>query len=135
MQKFGKSPKGKGYITEDGCYYETLADCIQIGLLDFCGCGDPDENLRYIQAGLQHILNRGEAIDRCSSYEDVREACRELDKAGKELFGNDDAECFFYYWADSNGLTDHGTSIPGWITQEGEELLVMIENALDAAKE
>ena len=41
------------------------------------------------------------------------------------IFGNEASMMFFYYWADSKDLTEHGSGLSGggWLTELGKEVL------------
>jgi len=99
----------------DECDWEDLVDYIQTGLFEFCGCGNPERNLEYIMNGLSYI------------NEFIGGELDELTKMGIEIFGNDESKYFFFYWADKEELTDHGNSVPGWLTKKGEELLAALQ--------
>jgi hypothetical protein len=105
----------------DGVSYETEEDFIQTGILGFCGCGRPEENLLYILGGLEVINDKG-PIDPLAW-----DAWWELHKERvRTHFGNEDAAYFFYYWADKNRLTEHGGSVPGWLDEKGSRLLALL---------
>lgn len=97
----------------DGAWHEDAESLIQCGMLDFCGCGDPQGNLRYIQAGLQHIKD----------YLAEGKNLAEWDKDGLIIFGSESARYFFFYWADKEELSEHGSRIPGRLTDKGHQLL------------
>lgn len=105
-------------MEKDDCYWESLASYIQSGYFDFCGCLAPEENLVYIMKGLQHISER---LDKNIDSKKWMET-------GNELFGNENAKHFFYYWADKNNLTEHGFTLPGWLTPEGIQLLELLKH-------
>mgnify|MGYP000638547994 CR=1 FL=1 len=92
---------------QDECTYESLADFIQTGILGFCGCGCEEMNLAYIRDMLT-------SIDDDSHWK--RERAAEVQ--------------FFFYWADKEGLTEHGVGIPGWLDERGRTLLDLLNAAL-----
>lgn len=53
--------------------------------------------------------------------------CADVDD---DHFGNEASAQFFFYWADRAGLTEHGTAIPGWLTEKGETVLAELEEIL-----
>ena len=114
ISAFEDKEYGEGYKDDDGAHHGAVDSLLQSGILGFCMCGDPDENLDFIRAGLEHI-------DRYTTqpYEDWNR-----DKLA--LFGNDGIARFFWYWADKEGLTDHGSSVPGWLEPNGRELLALL---------
>lgn len=108
----------------DTVTYDSLGDFIQSAVLGFCNCGMPDDSLSFILGGLR-LLNEkcGDSDDRKNWnnwYSAHRERCTEHFKTGE-------AEYFFYYWADKEGLTEHGGSVPGWLDSSGEKLLELLE--------
>ena len=109
-----KIESGDGYIGPDDCWYDSKEAVMQAAVLHFCTCGHPEDNLAYIRDGLEHIASD-------APFE-------EWVVAGNALFGNDRARYFFYYWANQIGLTDHGGSVPGWLTDTGEALLEVLKS-------
>ena len=110
--------KEDGYYSEDNCYYETAVDFMQINQFGFCGCGDPEGNLEFIMKGLQHI-DRDQPEDRSKFGQWFDKWVKE----GHEIFGNEESRYFFFYWADKEELTEHGGSVPGWLTEKGKRVL------------
>lgn len=92
---------------------------IQTGILDFCGCGDVEGNLKFVQNGLKHI----DDFHQKHSNRSFNDYYEQWIKNGLSIFGNESARNFFFYWADKEGFTEHGGSIPGWLTEKGRELL------------
>ena len=112
-----------GYVGQDGITYNTLTDLLQCGVLQFCGCGSPQENLRWILNGLSCIDNQ---------WKDKRPYDQQLPDIQEKtttVFGNQWAQNFFFYWCDKEEYTKHGVSIPGQLTKKGQILL----NALQIA--
>lgn len=109
----------------DGCDYETAEDLLQTGFLGFCGCGDPEGNLEYIRSALEILAERFPRIpDREREQWDTW-----YKQHGERVlahFGNDRSAYFFYYWADRNRLTEHGGSVPGWLTDKGKHFLKVL---------
>ena len=73
---------------------------------DFCGCGDNEDLFGYI--------------------------AKMLDRLERHEWGEykDAPYMFFVYWADTQGLTEHGTTIRcSWLTPKGKELLSNIKKA------
>ena len=105
------------YIDEDGCHHDTAIDFIQCHIFKFCGCGRPEENLKYVCEALDIIAERS---DITGNYE---EKCAKSHQRAKELYKTDAAEYFMWYWLETVGLTEHGGSVPGWLTGEGWDVL------------
>lgn len=103
---------GCGLEDEHGAYWDSPGEFVQGSVLGFCTCGEPNKNLEYIRNGLRLIKNKAERT------------------TGKEIsvFGSECATFFFYYWALEKGFTEHGNSVPGWLTDEGEALLSDLES-------
>ena len=112
-----KYKKDNGWYEDPtGCNWEDAESFLQGYVLDFCGCGIPSENLKYIASVLQHIHNLKEQVyTKRISYEQWKQA-------GKEL-GTEQQLYFAYYFLDSKELTEHGSSVPGWLTDKGLEFL------------
>jgi len=94
-----KYKRGDNYYEEDGCWHETAEDFIQCGVLGFCRCGTPSDNLNYVKELLDMVDKK--------AYPD---------KTPIDLY-------FAYYVLTEKGLIEHGSSVPGWLTDKGEELL------------
>lgn len=105
------------YLQKDGTYliegvtYESAQDVFQIMILGFCACGDPDGALKHIRRALQQVKNQNVGVH-SAWVEDT-----------KALLGGDDNVWFMWYYLDKEEFTEHGGSVPGWLTTKGEELL------------
>lgn len=110
-----------GYRDDQGVFYEDSEAFLQCAVLGFCGCGSPGDSLAYILRGLELI---GEASpNERSEWRDWYVGHRaRMD----EHFKSTGAEYFFLYWCDKEGFTDHGGSVPGWLTESGRSLLAML---------
>lgn len=113
IEKLTKQDQSEfSWLSPEGMSYQDRKQYLQTGILKFCGCGDPDENLEYILKCLKEI----EAKDPVSD--------------------NGPAGLFFCYWADKEGLTEHGGSIySGCLSDKGKELLKDIEWCLENEKD
>ena len=89
-----------GYLYEGG-HHETAESLIQVGILGMCACGDPEMNLKYVLEGMSNL--------------------------GKPSDARSPAQWFFLYWLDTEGFTEHGTSLPGWLTESGKCLLSLLK--------
>lgn len=99
---------------------DDLGDAILDGL-NFCHCGMPENNLLYILGGLE-IIDEKRPDDR-TQFDAWWDAHTKREAAH---FGNQSSAYFFYYWADKEGLTEHGGSVPGWLSDEGVALLTKL---------
>jgi len=90
-----------GYVDDDdGCFWETPAEYLQLRVLGFCGCGNPEEVMVYVK----EMLEKLEAKE-WGAYEDM-------------------AYMFFIYWANDKDFAEHGTTARcSWLTDKGHELL------------
>lgn len=115
------SPDEPGWFKgPDGCDYEDLESLIQCGIFEFCVCGNPDDNLAFIMAGLEHIESlKADVWTDKKTYDDWA-------AEGLLLFGSENARRFFFYWCDKAGLTEHGGSIPGWLDDHGYHALALL---------
>lgn len=86
--------------------------------IGFCTCGRREQNLEYVLKGLLIIgelafVYEPLSVVTLSDWNSVRDS----------HFGNEAAAYFFFYWAASKGYTEHGGSVPGWLTAEEEDLI------------
>lgn len=114
----------------DGCSYNGLEEVLINGVVGFCGCGRPDDALKYIHDGLRLIddlelaVSESNSFERNSSYDDWR---YEVEKH----FKSSEAEYFFYYVMDVLGLTEHGGSVPGWLSDKGKAFLSLTSSLFE----
>lgn len=111
------------YKDENGVSYESNTQYIQIEVLGFCGCGNPDSAMKYVRDALLLVSKKYEI-----GYSEWK---LRVDK----LFPILGSEYFMWYFLDNKGFTEHGGSVPGWITDKGEELLRDIAWCLENEKE
>ncbi len=94
--------------------------------LGFCGCGAPDTALRYVR-NILHAISQ-----RCPdphTHEEWLAWYRTVSRPAIEaLFNNDPgAEYLAYYLLDDKKLTEHGGSVPGWLTDKGKGILADLD--------
>lgn len=106
-------------IGEDKC-------AVVMHILGYCGCGRPEDALVFIRDGLQLIDEKLDPTAERTWEELYQDWNRRLDKH----FGSAGARYFFFYWADKEGLTEHGGSVPGWLSGSGRDLLEDLNEAL-----
>ncbi len=118
-----KENNSEWYTVPDGCSSPDVTSFVQGEILGFCCCGSPEENISLILEGLRIIDDK---YPDGLSAEEYKEWWKEREKDVLENFGSDVSAYFFYYWADKEELTEHGGSVPGWLTSKGEKLLSLL---------
>lgn len=113
-----KYKKEDGYYGPDDCFSETAMNFMQGQILDFCCCGRPEDSLLFMRDVLAHIDGRN------------RKTWDEWNADGAKLFATDGAMYFTFYVLDKKGLTEHGGSVPGWLTPKGREIMEDITEIL-----
>jgi hypothetical protein len=106
----------------DGCDYDNIKDYILTGLLGFCGCGMPEEALKWLRGCLADIEHRTEVEWKQSPpvYQGRIYARMEPLPRGVEYL--------LWYWMDKLELIEHGGSVGGsWLTERGKHLLRRLE--------
>lgn len=86
--------------------------------LQFCGCGRPELALIF----LRDLLSLFARLRAHGSWDyDAWQA--EI----KKLLPNEGSQYLVFYIIDRLGLTEHGGSVPGWLTKEGDAMLADLE--------
>ena len=118
-----------GYTDPDGCCWsEDATSLLQCGIIRMCGCGDPESNLRYIQRGLEIVAIRADCfVNGHIDWNALTLSATDMRARENSHFCSDVAKDFFYYWADKEGYTEHGTALPGWLTDKGKHLLDLLQ--------
>lgn len=107
------------YIDDEGCSWSDKKSYLQINVLNFCGCGDPDGAMVFVG-------------DILKLMEDHNWYSAELNK----LLPDERSRYFVLYMLDHLGLTEHGTSINcSWLTDRGKEVLTDIEWCIENEEE
>lgn len=101
--------------------------------LGACGCGSPEIHVRYVRDALRAVANAPDFTDRVyESYAKWLGKLNEWRSDMAEVFRNDNrAEQFMWYWLDRNGYTEHGSCVPGWLTDSGKATLEDLTAVLD----
>lgn len=115
---------GDDLVGHNGVTYSNLSELIQVSVFGFCSCGDSEANLKYVRDGFRHINS---LMDQPRDHSSFDEWYAEMKKRGLDLFGNEQPQNFFFYWADKEGYTEHGGCIPGWLTEKGKDLLKALD--------
>jgi hypothetical protein len=122
-----KFKKGEDYVDpETGCCYDDAESYITTNMLGFCGCGDPGTALTYVRDSLR-LLRIQQDFHRNAVKETWDEFWTRYQTAVDAHFKSSGAEYFMWYWLDNKGYTEHGSSVPGWLTEGGRELLEDLE--------
>jgi len=108
--------------------YEDKTDLIHIGMLGFCGCGSPENNVELVRDGLLAIDDN---MSNKITWEEFKERLREIFGADPDK-GPDKHWMLFSYWCDKEGLTEHGSGLScgGWLSDKGREVLLCAEDAV-----
>ena len=128
LASLGFKSDGMGYVGSDGCHYEDAVSVLG-GVLGFCGCGDPEAALRYIRDVLRLIDEP--RPDGHVEWEKWYEGHRAREVA---LLPDEGARWLVYYLLDDKELTEHGGSVPGWLTGKGDDVLAAL-NTMDLDSE
>lgn len=84
---------------------DTLQD-----IFGHCGCGFPEESQKFIRDVLQHIDHLSNGLKTIEE--------------GLSFFDNHIGLAYtMYYIFDKYELTEHGSSVPGWLTEKGKKVL------------
>lgn len=109
-----------GGYTVNNINYIDDQDALVQGVFDFCGCGLPDRMLLHVLEHMEALAAHLEYVRNYSIYNDsslVNPLSKYYDT---ERIGE---AYFIWYWLDKMGFTIHGGTVPGWLTDEGQELL------------
>ena len=96
------------WIDENGIGWTDRSSYLQCEVLGLCGCGIPDETMKYIYENLKRFDNTGKEFE-WGDYDDL-------------------PYVFFCYWANDKGFAEHGGGVRcSWLTEKGKEVLRDIE--------
>lgn len=116
------------YVDKHGGQYEDAEGFIETGIFGFCGCGQPSETREYVRKALQLVKDLKEKVwENLMTYDDWH-------KQKQDLFKTDEAEMFMWYWLDNKAFIEHGSAVPGWLTNDGEEILSDLNELLKYEK-
>jgi len=102
---------------------DELIDIIHINFFGFCGCGCPEEPIILVRDAMRYIK-------KCKLLEwnkDSTYTYEDWNTEGDQLFHTQAIRYFMFYWLDKEEFTEHGGSVPGWLTDKGEDLLEILE--------
>lgn len=119
-----------GYETDEGVYWDTAPDLIHGHLFGFCCCGRPHDFLRKIAGALWLVreLTR-------KDYESWQEHYDGWKERRDEILGDSGNQYTYWYLLDRAGLTEHGSSVPGWLTPKGERVLNDLKRILEKSSD
>lgn len=102
------------YEDENGLHYETLEDFLQISVLGFCGCGDPEAVLKLFYDLLKLKEKWKDRWDEENAWTNYNE------EKNKYLFENmEKVSWFFDYLLDKKEITTHGGNVSAsWIDDD-----------------
>lgn len=107
------------YLDENGVSHRSKKRYLQIEVLGFCGCGDPDSAMLLVRDILKLI-------------KEEKEYSEEITKA----LPTDGVYYFVLYMLCDRGLIEHGSIVcRSWLTDKGEEVLSDIEWCLENEKD
>ena len=112
------------YTDADGVSWRGLEDVLAIKVFGFCTCGAPDAALTLMRDAMRLIELRGPSNPRQHRQWFDEVYVPRL----REVFGEfDGAQYVVWYLLEDKGLTEHGGSVPGWLTPKGHEVLADLE--------
>lgn len=100
-------------------HYRDAKDLMCSCFLNFCGCGLPESAMDLVMNCLKLIDDHHTAMTRDEWKEHYKTWCAEVEK----VLPGDGLQYFMWYWLDAMGLTEHGSSVPGWLTEKGKWVL------------
>lgn len=107
---------GYAWSDADGLSWDEPMSFVCGSLFGFCGCGDNVSALQYIRdalVGIQNWLSSDESRD-----------------AMLAQFHSDGERYFVWYRLDNLGCIEHGSNVPGWLTEKGKDWLLAINEVL-----
>lgn len=110
-----------GLEDPEGLHYNNSEDAMMVGVLGFCGCGMPEATMVFIAEGLRLLHQR---------LNEPPTEYKEWDARVTSHFGSCGARYFFWFWCDKEGLTEHGGSVPGWLTGRGVTILAELDEII-----
>lgn len=119
------------YICPNDCNWDTARDMLLMSdaILGLCGCG-MDGDFDYVMGGLELLAEKAPSGPLgMASYEAHSKWYDDFCERRTAHFGSDISAQFFFKWADREGLAEHGTSVPGWLTDTGKRLLALMREA------
>lgn len=108
------------YKDSEGCSHDNAEDFL-CSILGFCGCGQPEAALEHVRQSLRIIHDLKEKVwEKTETYDSWNARMR-------ALMHTNGIEYFTYFFLDDKGFLEHGGSVPGWLTPEGEDMLADLD--------
>lgn len=87
----------------------------------WCGCGCPDPARQIVFDVFRCVYDKEDPrwVDEIPGF--PRRA-----PAPEYAWPSVAVEYFFWYWADARDLMEHGTAVPGWLTEKGRTVLELL---------
>ncbi len=115
------------YTCENGCRHDNAESFYTSALFHFCGCGRPKEVIIYIRDCLRILTLQD---DYNNDKEEFKSYNVRYQKACKKVFNSEGAKYFMWQSLDKLELTEHGGSVPGWLTEKGRSVLSDLQEIL-----
>lgn len=117
MRKLESYKTDYGYQDDEGGDHKELTHFLQEGILDFCGCGNPEGNLMLIH---DLLTIRNKTTDRYKNNIPIDKSLNlyEIEKEELKKYVHENWEKlidFFWYVMSEKNIMEHGSSIPGWV--------------------
>ncbi len=113
------------YVDPDGCHWADAESYLQGYSLGFCCCGTPEHSLGLVRDVLRTVSNLNVLVrEKSQTWEEWK-------LAGEQICSEREMD-FVFYFLDAKKLTEHGGSIPGWLTPKGEQLLQDLDELLSS---
>lgn len=90
--------------------------------MNLCRCGQLDRALRAIRVALESLWTPTDV-----AHGPEHDAAWEARKTAVPPIWDNDFGLLTYYLLDTWGLTEHGSSIPGWLTDDGHIVLRFLQ--------
>ena len=112
------------YIDSEGVGHESVADFL-CNTLKFCGCGSPEKVLVYVCDSMQLIDDLEKRV--WTETETTKSWAARCDAH----FHGVGAMDFMWYYLATMNLTEHGSAVPGWLTDKGKEMLRDMKSVIE----
>lgn len=113
-----------GQYVLNGDKYDDPCELLQNGILGFGMSYKVGDCLTFIMWGLALVEKRSKVYREAKG--DISSLLADRLEDEQQYFNSDGVESFFYHWCVSEELVDYGTSLPGWLTEDGENLLSLL---------